>query len=157
KEASRAFTLLERQTIAMMHRLTYRHTAAFYDRHVQNQDSTLGIATSGATVANITALWIARNSCFGSRDTFAGVEEEGLAPALKHYGYDNAVVIGSRLMHYSLEKAASILGFGTRSLLKLDADQSGRLCVRDLRRAIADCRRRRTRIVAIVGIAGSTD
>jgi len=157
KDASRVLTLLERQTIGMMHRLAYRCPAAFYDSHIQDEDSTLGIATSGGTLANITALWIARNSCLGPRDAFAGVEATGLPAALDHYGYDRAVIIGSSLMHYSLEKAVSILGFGADSLLKIPVDRHGCVCIGHLRNALADCRRQRARIVAIVGIAGSTD
>ena len=157
REASRTLTLLERQTLAMMHRLAYGFPAPFYDAHMQEDASTLGIVTSGGTLANITALWIARNSCFGPAGAFAGIEEAGVAAALAHYHCRDAVIFGSRLMHYSFDKAAGILGFGADNVKAVPVYRQGRISVRDLRRMIADSVSRRQRVMAIVGIAGTTD
>src|SRR5215216_6095122 len=93
-ETSKAFTPFERQTLAMIHRLIFNRSDDFYYEHVQKQASTLGIVTSGGTLANITALWCARNRALRPQDGFAGIESEGLAAALKFYGYDSAVIIG---------------------------------------------------------------
>jgi glutamate/tyrosine decarboxylase-like PLP-dependent enzyme len=95
-ETSKAMTLYERQALAMMHRLVYDFSNAFYAEHVQRTDSTLGIMVSGGTLANITALWCARNSSLGPCDAFGGIEKEGLVGALKFYGYEKSVIIGSR-------------------------------------------------------------
>jgi len=157
REASRVLTLLERQTMAIIHRLIYAFGERFYEDQIQERTSTLGVMCSCATLANITALWIARNSCFGPANGFAGVEEEGVAAALKYYGYERAVIIGSTLMHYSFEKAASILGLGGSSLVKIAVDQRNRIDLLALREAIHRCIRLRQRIIAVVGIAGSTD
>src|SRR5262249_9687550 len=156
REASKALTLIERQTLAMIHRATYGFSAAFYNHHVHEETSTLGILASGGTLANITALWIARNSCFGPASGFAGIEEEGVTAALRHYHEEDPVIIGSCLMHYSFEKAAGVLGLGSNSLIKVPVDQRGRLLVPALREIVADCFRRRRRVIAIVGIAGTT-
>src|ERR1051325_9297276 len=51
-ETSKAFSPLERQTLGMIHRLIFNQADEFYDRHVQNRESTLGIITSGGTLAN---------------------------------------------------------------------------------------------------------
>jgi len=156
-DASRSFTLLERQTLAIVHRLIYGFDDQFYDEHVQNEESSLGIVTSGGTLSNITALWIARNACFKPLNGFSNVEEEGMLKTLEHYGYKRAVVVGSSLMHYSIEKAVSILGIGARNLIKIPVDQRNRVDTKQLRQVIADCQTRKVRVIAIVGVAGSTD
>ena len=132
-ETARSLSFYERQAIAMVHHLIFNLSEDFYAQHIQHAESTLGMVTSGGTIGNITALWCARNSCLGPRDEFAGVEQEGLAAALNHYGYAGAVVIGSNLMHYSFDKAASTLGLGTRGLVRVPVDQNHRIdlsCVR---------------------------
>jgi len=115
-ETSKAFTPYEREALAMIHRLIYNFSDDFYDQHIQQRESTLGMIVSGGTVANITALWCARNSALRAKNDFLGIENEGLLAALEFYGYTDAVVIGSALMHYSFEKAADTMGIG--SLLK---------------------------------------
>lgn len=156
-ETSKAFTPLERQTLAMIHRLIFKRSDEFYAAHVQNQESTLGIITSGGTLANFTALWCARNRGLGPQDGFDGVESEGLAAALRFYGYDGAVIIGSNSMHYSFDKAADVLGIGNRNLIKVPTDRHNRLDVPALREKVEECRRLRQFIIAIVGVAGSTE
>lgn len=156
-EASRMIGLMERQTLAMLHRLTYDFPEPFYKRHIHRNGSTLGIMASGGTLANITALWCARNSCFPQDGNFRGVEAEGLAAGLRHYGFERAVIVGSALMHYSIEKAASVLGIGLDNTVKVDVDNRARIDVRALQDVLKDCARRRWRVIAIVGIAGTTD
>lgn len=156
-ETSKAFSPFERQTLAMIHRLVFDRAEDFYAEHVQNEASTLGIITSGGTLANLTALWCARNRSLGPRDGFAGVESEGLAAALKFYGHRGAVVIGPGSMHYSFDKAADVLGIGRQNLLKAPTDRRNRLDVRALREAVGQCRERGLHIIAVVGVAGATE
>jgi glutamate decarboxylase len=156
-DASRALSLCERQALAMMHRLVYDRAARFYERHAQHSDSTLGIVTSGGTVANITALWAARNASLGPRGDFGGIEREGLLAALRHHGCAGAVVIGPESMHYSFTKAAGLLGIGERGLLRVPTDYRGRMDLAALRETIAACQFQGLHIIAIVGVAGSTD
>ena len=150
-ETSKAFTPCERQTLAMIHRLLFNERDEFYDDHVQRQDSTLGVITSGGTLANLTALWCARNRALGS------VESEGMAAALRRHGCDDAVIIGSESMHYSFDKAADVLGIGRRNLIKAPSDRHNRLDVGALREVVDHCRRKKQLILAIVGIAGTTE
>ncbi len=156
-DASRALSLCERQALAVMHRLVYDCAARFYERHAQNGDSTLGVVTSGGTVANITALWAARNDSLGPRGDFGGVEREGLLAALRHYRYADAVVIGPESMHYSFTKAAGLLGISERGLIRVPTDYRGRMDLAALRETVAACRARGAHVIAIVGVAGSTD
>jgi putative pyridoxal-dependent aspartate 1-decarboxylase len=157
RDASRILTLVERQALAIMHRSVYGFPGEFYEEHAQNDAGTLGIMTSGATLANITALWIARNRALGPDAHFAGVETEGVSAALEHHGCAQAVIIASSFAHYSIQKAASVLGLGERNLISIPVDPDGRMRPEALRRAVAECRARRSRIVAIVATAGSTD
>lgn len=156
-ETAKALSFFERQTLAMMHRLTFGLADEFYERHVQDGESTLGAIVSGGTLANLTALWCARNAALGPREGFAGVEAEGMAAALRHYGYEGAVIIGSELMHFSFDKAAALLGMGTRQLVKVPVGRRHRVDLAALRRSVAECRERGRLVLALVGVAGTTD
>jgi len=105
----------------------------------------------------MTALWVARNQAFPPNPQFEGVERAGLTEALQFYGSSEAVIVGSEFMHYSFEKAMSVAGFGTRSLMKLRADSNHRLDLDALERYLDESRRVQRTIIAIVGIAGTTD
>lgn len=156
-DAALALHHCERQVLAMLHHLLFQHPGAFYEQHMQNRDSTLGIITSGGTLSNISALWCARNACLGKTDTFPGVEKVGLSAALSYYGYTDAVIIGSTAMHYSFAKAADLLGIGTQNLLQVPTDLHDHLDIQMLRQLIEDCRARKRLIIALVGIAGTTN
>ena len=156
-DASRALTLCERQALAMMHRLVYGRPAEFYARHAGDCESTLGIVTSGGTLANLTALWCARNAALGPCGDFRGVEREGLPAALRFFGYREAVMIGPESMHYSFTKAAGLLGLGEEGLLRVPIDRRGRIDMRAARATVAACQARGACILALIGVAGSTD
>lgn len=162
-ETSKVLTLIERQTLAMMHRLVFELPAAFYETHVQNRESNLGIIASCGTLANITAMWIARNKALQSSDEFMGLQSEGFVNALRHYGYRDAVIIGSELMHYSMDKLGSLLGLGAENIIKIgagvpgSAGTPGTIDVAALESTIAACRAEGRLVVAIVGIAGTTE
>jgi glutamate decarboxylase len=156
-ETSKAFTPLERQVIGMLHRLVYAQSAEYYAQWTQNFSHSLGVFCSGGTLANITALWVARNRLLGPTATFAGIAEEGMAAALRHHGYDGAAVLVSRRGHYSLGKSADLLGLGHRQLIKVAVTPEHTMDLADLRRHIADLQAKRIAIIAIVGIAGTTE
>lgn len=156
-ETAKTFTAYERQALAMLHRLIYNGSDEFYHQHIQANESTLGILTTGGTLANITALWCARNAALKPEADFAGVEQDGLPAALHFYGYKGAVIIGSSLMHYSFEKAAGLLGIGDRNLIHIPVDRHHRMDLQILQQTVDECRARKQLILAIVGIAGSTD
>ncbi|MFN6534919.1 MAG: pyridoxal-dependent aspartate 1-decarboxylase PanP [Nostoc sp. EkiNYC01] len=156
-ETAKAFSPYERQALAMIHRLIYNFSDEFYSEHVQNSQSTLGILVSGGTAANIIALWCARNKSLGAKNSFPGVEKAGLPAALDYYGYQGAVIIGSELMHFSFEKAADLLGIGTHSLIKIPTNKNNQVDLVALRQAVADCQSKNLHIIAIAGVAGTTD
>jgi glutamate decarboxylase len=157
RDASGVFTLIERQTVGALHRLVYERPDSFYDSHIQCDDSTLGIVTSGGTASNLSALWIARNRALGPEGGFPGVERAGLAAALTHHGCSRAVIVGSRLLHYSFEKAASVLGLGSDACVTVPLDADRRIRLDALADTLAACRARGERVIALIGIAGATE
>ncbi|ODG98568.1 glutamate decarboxylase [Nostoc sp. KVJ20] len=156
-ETAKALSFCEREALAMLHRLIYNFSDNFYAQHIQHNLSTLGILVSGGTVANITALWCARNASLAAKNDFLGIEKEGLAAALDFYGYKGAVIIGSELMHFSFDKAADLMGIGTQSLIRIPTDSNNRVNIQKLRQTVKECRDQNLLIIAIVGIAGTTD
>ncbi|RZA22488.1 MAG: putative pyridoxal-dependent aspartate 1-decarboxylase, partial [Proteobacteria bacterium] len=115
-ETSKAFTPLERQVLGMLHRLIYNRSESFYRSNIQNSSSALGAFCSDGTIANITALWVALNRVFKPTSDFAGVGDEGLFAAMQRYEKKGVAILVSKRGHYSLKKAANILGIGRKNL-----------------------------------------
>ncbi len=92
-ETSKAFTPLERQVLGMLHRLIYAQNDKFYSQWMHSANHSLGAFCSGGTIANITALWVARNNALRPQNGFRGVEKEGLFKAMKHYGYEGMAIL----------------------------------------------------------------
>lgn len=156
-ETSKAFTPLERQVLGMLHRLVFAKNDAFYAQYTHDAAAALGIFGSGGTTANIAALWVARNQLLKASDGFPGVRAAGLLAALKHYNYDGLAFLVSERGHYSLKKAADLLGIGRESCLPISTDRSNRADMRSLKARIKDLKSRNIGILAVVGIAGTTE
>jgi len=157
-ETSKVVSIVEKQVLAKIHRLIFRKSAAFYSRHVQNTKTTLGAFVEGGTTANLTALWVARNNSFPPKEGFLGLETEGLAAAYKAYGIERSVILVSRRGHYSLRKAGGVLGIGNQNVIPIDVDAHHRLDLDCLKTEIEKIRQTgNTRIIAIIGIAGTTE
>lgn len=156
-ETSKAFTPLERQVLGILHRLVYQQSSAFYSRHTQNPNVALGAFCSGGTIANITAMWVALNKLFKPNRDFAGLGEDGLVAAIQHSPYDNVAFVVSQRGHYSLRKAANLLGIGKRQLVAIPCDEHNRMRLPDLVATLNDLHQRRIAIAAVIGIAGTTE
>ncbi|KAI9331229.1 pyridoxal phosphate-dependent transferase [Zopfochytrium polystomum] len=119
----------------------------------------LGVFTSGGTIANLTAMWAARNKALeaDAAGGFRGVDKEGLFKALNHYGYNGAVIVGSAMMHYSFKKAADLLGLGDDGLVLVPTDDQFTLRVEELVRTVERLKASKLLIIAIVGVAGTTE
>mmetsp|Transcript_52284 Transcript_52284/g.156917 ORF Transcript_52284/g.156917 Transcript_52284/m.156917 type:complete len:695 (-) Transcript_52284:275-2359(-) len=157
-ETGNTVTFIEKEAIAQLHKQIYDCEESFYDCFAQDPSTVLGILSSGGTTANLSALWAARNIVLKPQGTFEGVENEGLFPALLHYGYTGgAAVIGSELLHYSLSKSVDILGLGTKSLITIPVDDNFRVRIDMMREALEDCKRRKQLVIAVVGVAGATE
>jgi glutamate decarboxylase len=60
-------------------------------------------------------------------------------------------------MHYSIEKAAGLLGIGAGNVIKMPVDERNRLRANALRKIIAQVEMTGKKILAVVGTAGTTD
>lgn len=156
-ETSKAFTPLERQVLGMLHRLIYSQHDDFYQRWMHSADHSLGAFCSGGTIANITALWVARNNALPAQGAFKGVEKEGLFKAMMHYGYQGMAILVSERGHYSLKKAADVLGIGRENLIAIPTDANNRLCPQALENKITELKAQNIKPFAIVGVAGTTE
>ncbi|MBA4500829.1 putative pyridoxal-dependent aspartate 1-decarboxylase [Marinobacterium sp. 3-1745] len=156
-ETSKAFTPLERQVLGMLHRLTYEQSDEFYDTWLHHGRKRLGAICSGGTIANITALWTARNRAFGPDRDFPGIHHSGMFGAMRHYGYEGAAILVSERGHYSLSKAADVLGIGRDNLISIETDSYNRICLTALERKLQELKQQRIRPFALVGIAGTTE
>jgi glutamate decarboxylase len=156
-ETSKAFTPMERQVLAMLHHLVYRQPEEFYPDWIHNSLYALGAFCSGGTIANVTALWVARNRLFAPDGAFHGIAQEGLGRALRHRGCDGIAVLVSERGHYSFGKAADLLGLGRDNLVKVVTDANNRMDLSALRQELRRLRERNILPLAIVGIAGTTE
>jgi putative pyridoxal-dependent aspartate 1-decarboxylase len=158
-ETSKVVSLIERQVLAKIHRLIFRKDEEFYSHHIQNARTALGSFTDGGTLANLTALWVARNTVLSPKPGFKGIEAEGIAAAYRAYGIEKSVVLVSKLGHFSLNKAGGVLGIGNQNIVPVNLDSNYRLDINDLLQKINEIKsgKGRVRILAVVGIAGTTE
>ncbi|HEY6927951.1 MAG TPA: aminotransferase class V-fold PLP-dependent enzyme [Steroidobacteraceae bacterium] len=155
-ETSKSFTLLERQLVAMLHKELFGG-AEHHDR-IQDPHHVFGLVVSGGSSANITALWNARNRALLELGfTKSEIVGCGAFELLRQRGYDGFAIITSSLAHYSIRKAASLLGIGERDVLFLKQDARSKVDIGDLEIKLELCRRKRLLPIAIVGIAGATE
>ncbi|MEO8431564.1 MAG: pyridoxal-dependent decarboxylase [Acidobacteriota bacterium] len=107
-----------------------------------------GILVSGGSMANYTALAAARRAM-----TPGNVREDGVGgpdrPRLTIYASDQ--------VHSCVDKAADLLGFGTRQLRRLPADDRFRIRPADVERAIAEDRAAGFLPAIVVGNAGTVN
>lgn len=156
-ETSKAFTPMERQVLGMMHRLVYQGDEAFYQQWMHSANHSLGAFCSGGTVANLTALWVARNNLLKPGVDFKGVAREGLFKALKYYQYDGLAILVSARGHYSLKKSADVLGIGQDSVIAIPTDENNKMDCQLLEAKCQQLARENIRILSIVGVAGTTE
>ncbi len=104
-----------------------------------------GLVTSGGSLANLTALMVARNiAC--PKMWNSGVCANGNRPVL--------VVHGDA--HYCVDRAAGVMGIGTDQVVRIPLDHERRIDVGELDRVVRDLRKREVPIVAVVAVACTT-
>ncbi|NTG51709.1 aminotransferase class I/II-fold pyridoxal phosphate-dependent enzyme [Agrobacterium rhizogenes] len=104
-----------------------------------------GLVTSGGTLANLTALLSARNKALD------GVWKEGLP-----HHKTSPVIIAHRESHYSIERAAGILGIGSNQCLYVKSDSNGRTDPDALAELLQVLKARQIPIIAVVASACAT-
>jgi putative pyridoxal-dependent aspartate 1-decarboxylase len=162
-ETAKASSFVERELIAWVHRIVFNRSEGFYRRHIQNPRVAIGNVTSGGTMSNLTALLVAREKALPADRRFPGVRKSGMEQALRHYGFTRLVVITSKRGHYSIQKSANLLGLGEENVIEIPVDIHNRIDINRLKKRIHAIKRddhakaARTKIMAIVGIAGTTE
>ncbi len=156
-ETSKAFTPLERQVLGMMHHLAYGQDDGFYSKWMHSAKTSLGAFCSGGTIANITALWIARNRLLKADGEFKGIGTQGLISAMLHYGYKGLAVLISERGHYSLGKSADLLGIGRDNFIAIKTADNNKVDVDAMRAKAHELEARGIKVMAIVGVAGTTE
>ena len=97
-----------------------------------------GLFVSGGSMANLTALTVARQTKKRSKS-------------------DRLVIYCSDQTHSSLERGLKVIGFQTHQIRKLRTDDSFRLNISDLRHALSDDRKAGRIPFCVVGNAGTTN
>jgi aromatic-L-amino-acid decarboxylase len=106
-----------------------------------------GVYSSGGSTANLVALGAARQHAF---------ESVGRDPGLE--GVDRpTAVFATAEAHHTVQRAAGVLGLGRRAVRLVATDESGRMDVADLRRALARAADEGVLPVAVVATAGTTN
>ena len=146
---------------AWFHRLVFDRSEAFYKKHIQDPHVALGNVTSDGTLANLTALMVAREKGVPPQGEFPGLRMAGLERALRHYGYSRAVMLVEPACPLFHQKAAGILGIGEENVIRIPVDFDNRIDVTALRRKAARLENapdgERVKIMAIIAIAGNTE
>jgi glutamate decarboxylase len=157
-ETSKVVSVYERQVLAKIHRLVFGFDQAFYDTHIQKPESTLGSFVEDGTLANLSALWVARNRLLAPTADFAGAETQGLAAAMADRGIRRMVVLVSELGHYSIRKAAGVLGLGSDSVVPIAVDHFSRMDIQVLKQTLEKFSLDpETAVMCVIGIAGTTE
>ena len=103
-----------------------------------------GVLTSGGAQANLTALLAARQHSATWNVWKQGVTEQKL------------VILASEHTHYSVSRAAGIMGLGTDAVIKIGADSQGGMDVQALVAAHQQCINTHQLVIAVVATAGCT-
>ncbi len=133
--------------------------ATFVEDHVVRWLATLvglpagatGVFCTGGTASNLHGLLLARDAA-ARRAGVASPREEGLPPAAAGWR-----ILASEAAHFSVRRAAGVLGLGAGSVLPVPVDANDAIdpvALRELLDALAD---RGERAIAIVATAGTTD
>ncbi len=110
-----------------------------------------GLFTSGATKSNLMGLMLARDRYARSRGGH-DIARQGLPARAAHWR-----ILCSELAHFSIDRAAAILGLGEEAVIRLPADDDGRLRPETVHEAIARTMRTDQQPIALVLTAGTTD
>ena len=102
-ETGKTTTFAERETMAMMHRAFYGFDDEFYSTHSMDWRTCLGHPCSGGTVANVEALWVARNTAYAECEKKGIVDAnvdgvrraDATAPAAAHVRTDELLPIAA--------------------------------------------------------------
>ena len=153
-ETSGIGTSIEQKVVGFFHREIYEKESSFYDKYDFNKETSLGLLTSGGTLSNITALQLTLSKSLNELLEKQGttLQEIGLANALNATELKGAVILASNLHHYSIQKAAKLMGLGTNAVIPFSSKNK-----EELNRLISQLKNENKLIIALIGIAGTTE
>lgn len=108
------------------------------DKFGYNKNST-GVVTSGGSIGNLTALITARTSC--------NIPEKD---------YHRLAILVSKEAHYSVERAAQIMGIPKDNIIKIDSDCQHQIKISDLEPAYQTAVAQGKKVFCVIGCAGTT-
>ena len=109
-------------------------------------ESAGGLLQGGGSLANLSALTVARNQALGTT-----IIEHGL------YAGPRLVLLVAETVHFSVLRAANILGIGTEDIIFIKVNTSKQMCMTTLEESLkkfSECDE--IRVVAVVATAGTT-
>lgn len=112
--------------------------------------SSAGVLTSGGTESNLTGLMLARDHAL-TRATGRPTELHGLPPGVVPR------IFASTAAHFSIQRAAALLGLGERSVVPIAVDRGLRMAPSALADELRKAVDRGETPIAIVATAGTTD
>ncbi|WP_420116224.1 pyridoxal phosphate-dependent decarboxylase family protein, partial [Micromonospora sp.] len=110
-----------------------------------------GIFTSGGTQSNLQALLLAREEAY-ARIVGGGTDRPSRPEVLSRLR-----IITSTAGHFSVQKAAKLLGLGADAVLTVTTDAGRRMRTDELADTLDRCRRDGQTVLAVVATAGTTD
>ncbi|MFJ6199066.1 pyridoxal phosphate-dependent decarboxylase family protein [Micromonospora sp. NPDC092111] len=110
-----------------------------------------GVFTSGGTQSNLHALLLAREEAYAR--VVGGAADRPARPEV----LSRLRVITSTAGHFSVQKAAKLLGLGADAVLTVATDTGRRMRTDELAETIDRCRRDGQVVMAVVATAGTTD
>ncbi|MEH6454356.1 MAG: aspartate aminotransferase family protein, partial [Psychromonas sp.] len=114
-------------------------------------DTADGVFTSGGTQSNLMGLLLARD-CFANTYSGHNIQQDGLPD------YANKLrIICSDKSHFTIQKSASLMGLGARSVVCVKTNNQGQMDTNDLDNAITSLNAQGLIPMAVVATAGTTD
>ncbi|NUS73534.1 MAG: aminotransferase class I/II-fold pyridoxal phosphate-dependent enzyme [Corynebacteriales bacterium] len=110
-----------------------------------------GVITSGGTESNLTGLLLARDSAIA---THLGAKASSSGVALAH---GRLRIICSEAAHFSVQRAAALLGLGENAVLTVPVDADHRMDLARVAELLAELNTQQLIPAAIVATAGTTD
>ena len=139
-EAGPSATMLERQIV--------RWLCALIDENTCKNAG--GVLTSGGAQANLTALLVARQVSTSREIPSSKIWKDGITNQHK------LKILASEHAHYSVSRAAGIMGLGADSVVKIATDQAGKIDLNSLKTVHQTCLEHKKAVIAVVASAGCT-
>ena len=111
-----------------------------------------GIFTSGGTQSNLMAMLVARDHAIDTHAPYTDAKQQGLPDIARKFR-----IFTSRISHFSIQKAAALLGLGYDAVVSVAVDGDFRMDMAALNEEINTAKAQGLIPIAVVATAGTTD